>query len=117
MTTKALKQQVRDAAREDLRELFAKQKDPTVYTVLRHVSASGMSRDISLLVVDGERLRNITYLAAQAMGGKVREVRGHWAIRVGGCGMDMGFHLVYGLSSAVYGHENDGGYTLSHEWA
>jgi hypothetical protein len=33
-------------------------------------------------------------------------------IRVGGCGMDMGFHLVYTLSRALF----DDGYYVKHEW-
>jgi hypothetical protein len=38
--------------------------------------------------------------------------------KVGGCGMDMGFHLVYTLSSLLFDRENgkDSGYKLRHEW-
>ena len=35
--------------------------------------------------------------------------------KVGGCGMDMGFHLVYTLSSLLY-KKDRGGYELRHEW-
>lgn len=114
--------QERAEAREKLRAIV----DPSkrVYTMLRHVSASGMSRDISLFVVEGDTLRNITYLAAQALGERVRDSHGQRAIRVSGCGMDMGFHLVYNLSWALYStgdlaadNARRAGYVLRQEWA
>ena len=33
-------------------------------------------------------------------------------VGVGGCGMDMGFHLVYTLSRELF----DDGYYVKHEW-
>jgi hypothetical protein len=36
---------------------------------------------------------------------------------VSGGGMDLGYHLVHNLSMTLYGVENRGGYTLSHDWA
>jgi hypothetical protein len=88
-----------------------------VYTILRHVSASGMSRDISVLVAKGDRIENITYYAAHALGWRLVERNGHRAIRVNGCGMDMGFHLVYTLSSVLFrgAVEGDAGYSLKQE--
>lgn len=72
-------------------------------------------------------LRNIGYLAARAMGDKFD--RDRQGIPVGGCGMDMGFHLVYGLGSRLWpkgtpkphGRRNgepdsNGGYALKHSW-
>lgn len=109
----------------------------TVYTVLRHVSKSGMSRDISLHIVTQDSIRTITYLAALALGDKVKEVGGVSAIRVNGCGMDMGWNLVYCLSNALYPNgfkpkdagrscgrngtsadatDTDGGYALNQHW-
>jgi len=107
----------RDEARATLRALFDGQEKPVVHTVLRHVSSSGMSRDISLFTIDGNDLRNITYLAALAFGDKPKDRRGQWVIRVGGCGMDMGFHLVSGLSWVLYQGRDRADYVLSHEWA
>ena len=107
----------KELARMELREMFAKQDRPTVYTVLRHVSQSGMSRDISLFIVEDNRLRNITYKVAIALGEKPKDKNGRRVIRVNGCGMDMGFHLVYSLSSVLYTNEDRAGYKLSHEWA
>jgi len=109
--------QEREEARQKLRDIFATQERPTIHTVLRHVSQSGMSRDISLLTTQDGTLRNITYLAAQAMGEKVKDRNGQWVIRVSGCGMDMGFHLVYNLSYNLYEGSDRAGYVISQEWA
>jgi hypothetical protein len=108
----------KELARMELREMIAKQDRPTVYSVLRHVSKSGMSRDISLFLVEDNRLRDITWIAGKALGDKVKEKNGRRVIRVNGCGMDMGFHLVYSLSSVTYAYEKErAGYILHHEWA
>lgn len=118
--TKAQQERIdRELARQSLAEMFAKQDRPTVFTFLRHVSGSGMSRDITLKVVDGGTLRDITYTAAVAMGEPCRDRHGWNVIRVHGCGMDMGFSLVYNLSHAVYSADNidRAGYVLHHEWA
>ena len=81
-----------------LRELL--KPGDTVYTVLRHVSRSGMTRVIDLYVFkDNEPLR-LSWSAAEVLGwGYDTKYEG---VKVGGCGMDMGFHLVYSLSSALY---------------
>jgi hypothetical protein len=93
----------------------------TVYTILRSVSASGMTRQISLVVAgvgnDGQpALYDITYHAAKVLGDKLNERNGHRTIRVNGCGMDMGFHLVYNLSSVLFAGQDRAGYVLSHRW-
>jgi hypothetical protein len=87
-----------------------------VYTILRHVSASGMSRNISLVIAQGDEIIDITYYAAHAMGDKVSESKGHRVIRVNGCGMDMGFHLVYNLSSVLFNGQERAGYVLKQGW-
>lgn len=106
----------------------------SVYTILKHVSKSGMSRDIDVVIVDGEDIKNISYWVACALDYKLNN-RG---IRVGGCGMDMGFHLIYTLSSTLFSegfdcigdkcpsndhvnrednnHHRDGGYALIQKW-
>jgi len=67
-----------------------------------------MMREISLVVVVDGKTRDITWHAANVLGDKLGKREG---IRVPGCGMDMGFHLVYSLSSALYpnGFECTGG--------
>lgn len=77
-------------------------RDPcTVYTVLRHVSASGMQWEISLHVVDKTtgRLRNITYSASVIVDRSLGKLGG---IIIKGCGMDIGFALVDDLLSALF---------------
>ena len=95
--TKA-QQAEQDEARDRLRELFP--AGSTVHTVLRHVSQSGMSRSISVLAIDEDGPRDVSYLVARALGDRVDQHRG--GVKVTGCGMDMGFHLVYALSSVLY---------------
>lgn len=89
----------------------------TVYTLVRHVSASGMSRDISLFIAQGGEIIDLTFYAAHAIGWRLVERNGRRAIRVSGAGMDMGFHTVYTLASVLYSGavEGDAGYSLKQE--
>lgn len=74
----------------------------TVYTILRHVSRSGMSRNISVVVPfgDGDFIHP-NHAVAVVTGMPL--VRG-WndAVKVSGAGMDMGFHLAYALSHRLF---------------
>ncbi len=124
------KQQIveRDEARASLREQLP--PGSTVYTILRRVSSSGMCRHISVAIADAGEVRDITWQVARAMGETFQRDTG--GIKVGGCGMDMGFHLVYSLSRTLYpegfpvagvgrngdtsGHDNDGGYAIKSRW-
>lgn len=92
------KAQVREAseARDGLLE-FIKPGD-TVYTILRSVSRSGMSREISVVIKSGEGVQNIDWYVCRILGDHL----GREGIKVTGCGMDMGFHLVYSLSSVLF---------------
>jgi hypothetical protein len=92
----------------------------TVYTVLRSVSSSGMSRTLSLKVAKDGKILDLTYYAAILLEWPLVEVNGSRALRVGGCGMDMGFHTVYTLASVLFreeGSTKDAGYSLNHAWA
>lgn len=87
----------------------------TVYTILRSVSRSGMSRRVDVVVMstdhDGKPYpARITHLVAAVLGNSSDPDRG---MRVNGCGMDMGFHVVYSLSSKLFGGD---GYALNHRW-
>ena len=115
LNKKAKAQLDRDYAIEHLLTHYVKQGDK-VYTIMRHVSSSGMSRDISLVIAQGNEIIDITYYAAQAMGDNPIESKGHRAIRVRGCGMDMGFHLVYNLSSVLFHGQERAGYVLKQGW-
>jgi hypothetical protein len=127
----------RERALTELRKLCP--VGSTVYTVLRSVSRSGMSRQIGVVLIteDGTDLHP-NYLVSTVTG--IPTNRAGDGLRVGGCGMDMGFHLVYELSSVLYpagfrcigkarrcpsnDHSNretrrthpDGGYALRHRW-
>ena len=104
------------AAREELRELFAGNDKPLIYTIERHRSASGLSRDISLFYDSPEGIRPITHTAARALGYKLISSRGFNAIKQTGGGMDLGFNLVYNLSAVIYKDIDRGGYKVSHRW-
>jgi hypothetical protein len=113
-----------------------------VYTILRHVSKSGMNRCISVVIPtiskDGKSvgIYDITHLVAQAC--DLTMDSHHGGVKMGGCGMDMGFALVYGLASVMWhsgfdcigdgcpsndhsnheenAHHVDGGYALRKSW-
>ena len=97
MTT--LKEREKQQAIEDLRKIL--KPGMVVYTVLRKVSSSGMSRQIDVYVIEDNRPRWLTGLVAKACEYR-RADKGHGPLQVGGCGMDMGFAVVYDLSSALY---------------
>ncbi|RRJ96394.1 hypothetical protein Ga0100231_021170 [Opitutaceae bacterium TAV4] len=82
----------------------------TIYTVLRSVSASGMSRTLDLYYVKEDKIIRITWSAAKALEWPYSRARE--ALRVSGGGMDMGWHTVYSLSQVVLGD----GYALNHQW-
>ena len=106
-------------ARQEILSRYLGEGD-TVYTVLRSVSSSGMSRTMSLKVARDGKILDLTYYASIILGYPLVEVNGSRALRVGGCGMDMGFHVVYSLSRGLFraeGESNDSGYILNQAWA
>jgi hypothetical protein len=116
LSKKAQKEQERESARAYLLSILNKQNRPTLYTNLKSVSSSGMSRDMKVLaVVEGE-IVDVTYYVGKLDIGTIKERNGQRVIRVGGCGMDMGFHVVYTVSAILYGYEERGAYTIRHEW-
>lgn len=113
----------------------------TVYVILRHVSKSGMSRSISVVIPtiheDGKPgIYDITHLVAPAL--DLPRDNNHDGVKIGGCGMDMGCSLVYDLSHTMWpggfvcigdgcpsndhfnheenAHHRDGGYALRKSW-
>ena len=93
-----------------------------ILTVLRHVSRSGMSRSIDLYVVKKGNPIQLSRRVAEALDMKIDETNG--GIKIGGCGMDMGFALVYNLAATIFPdgvshrglRHSDGGYGLRHQW-
>ena len=111
----------RESSRAFLLEVFSKQDRPTVFTILRHVSASGMSRDISLFTVHDGEILNITWHASKVSraNSSLRKRNGYNVVRVSGCGMDMGFHSVYSLSTALFcpnKYDHDSAHKLNQRW-
>lgn len=86
-----------------------------VYTMVTHVSSSGMTRhircyiptmNVSIDYKTGKKTRkagitDITGLVATACGFR-RDKGSRWDIVVQGCGMDMCFHVVYTLGRAMF---------------
>ena len=106
----------------------------TVYSVLRHVSRSGMSRGIDFYIMEDGKPQWITASVGKAI--DQPQSRKDWeqsrGLNVSGCGMDMGFAVVYDLSRTLFpkgfkvkgigrngdtsGWDNDGGYALKQSW-
>jgi hypothetical protein len=101
----------REYAKERLLTHYLKPGD-TVYTVLRKVSSSGMTRHYSLVVASNGKIDDITYYASKAIEWPLVESTGHRAIKVSGCGMDMSFHLVSTLSAVLFRGQERADYIL-----
>lgn len=98
----------------------------TVYTILKSVSRSGMSRNIDVYCIQDGKPRWIAGYVGHAIGSPQSEK--NWersqGLTVKGCGMDMGFRVVYTLGRVLFpegfknqnGEHKDGGYALRHEW-
>ncbi len=112
---KATAEREKAEARAFLLGVFASQERPTAYTILKSVSASGMSRTMKVVTSHEGQVLDLTWWVSLVSGvGTLAEKNGQRVLRVGGCGMDMGFHFVHSLGIALYGLE--GGYKISHEW-
>lgn len=88
----------REWAKDRLREEF--KPGDTVWTILQHVGSSGMTRRIGVRSITDNLPHECDGLVAVALDLKFDRDRG--GVVMGGCGMDMGFHLAYSLSSTLY---------------
>ena len=114
MALKKLNAAERVALIDELRELCP--SGSTVYTVLRSVSASGMSRKLDLYVIrDNEPSRITWHVCRLGVAGMSYDLRAE-AARIAGAGMDMGFHAVYSLSSVLHVPADQAGYKLHQRW-
>jgi len=113
----------RASAIDRLREML--NPGDTVYTILRHVSKSGMTRHIGLVIIRDGYTLHPNYNVAAALDLPLKRD----AVSVSGCGMDMGFHIVYNLGMVLWPKGTDtphgtrngepdscGGYALKHAW-
>jgi len=99
LSKKQEREQEQESAKEFLRKVFASQEKPTAKVCTQYEG----------------RVVDITWYVSKASSvGQLKERNGQRVVRVGGCGMDMGFHLIYSLSIALYGIEN--AYNLKQEW-
>jgi hypothetical protein len=104
---------IKEACIKNLKQCFEdaikdSQGNPIVYTSITSVSKSGMSRKMKVYISTSDGIEQITYWTAKALGWSLNEK----GITVTGCGMDMGFHLVYCLGYAVLGKD----YKVSQRW-
>jgi hypothetical protein len=91
-----------------LKEWFP--KGSTAYTTVVHVARSGMSRHIKVFVAPKKGvIQDVSGYVADYLDWRYTKKE---AVFVGGCGMDMGFHLIYTLSSVLY----DDGYAIKQSW-
>jgi len=137
MNKKELQEKIKQEAIQHLQELLS--PGDTVYTSLKHVSRSGMFRVIETLISREERIVDISSAVCLILGNTYNNR--HGGVPIGGCGMDMGFDIVYRLSYALFPdgfdcigekclsndhfnsdrdysphHHNAGGYALKHQW-
>ena len=95
--------------KKKLKQLFP--KGSTAYTLVTKVAPSGMSRHI---MVSGAPKRgeveNVSWYIAKLLDWTYKD--NTRSVFVGGCGMDMGFHLVYTLSRILY----EDGYAIEQRW-
>src|SRR3989304_5798546 len=74
----------------------------TVYTVLRHVSQSGMFRIIDMQIKTETGISRIPPYLLDDVGFYYKQDKREAGYRVSGCGMDMGFAIVYDLARILY---------------
>tara|TARA_R100000234_G_scaffold38008_1_gene22454 strand:+ start:82 stop:387 length:306 start_codon:yes stop_codon:yes gene_type:complete len=82
-------------AEQSLRKYL--KKDSTIYCILAHCSQSGMTRDIKLMVCHKNELMHISWQVAKILNYPLK----NHGVRIGGCGMDMGFALVNHLEKRL----------------
>jgi len=111
--TKTIKTQSEKQLQKDNLLRWLKEGD-TILTLCNHVSSSGMTRRIKCYIIKDNRLLNISYAVSKVMEWPLNDK----GLKISGCGMDMGFHVVYSLSSVLFKKESDkdAGYSLRHEW-
>lgn len=109
---------------------WLKRERPTIYYSVYHVSRSGMFRRISFYIIQDNKPLCIDWLIAiMTHYKKDKNARG---LKVSGCGMDMGFAVIYDFGRSVFpkgfryrkdeSHRNndpgpvdkDGGYAFGH---
>ena len=88
----------------------------TVYTHCNSVSSSGMARRIRcyIAIIDDDKpeIMDISYYVSQVCGYSMNDS----GMLLRGCGMDMGFEVVYNLSAVLFSGQDRAGYVLEQRW-
>lgn len=100
MTTKTERKMEEQEALETLQKWI--KPGTTVYTLLRHRAASGMSRVLDVYVISDNEPIRLTRSVAKLLDWTYN--REHEGVLVHGCGLDVGYHLVYTLSRVLFKH-------------
>lgn len=96
-----------EKSKKRLKELLPKVKY-TIYTNVRYVSRNGMYRHINCFVIIDNEPLNINWEVARVLGLPLKND----GVAISGCGMDIGFHIVYNLGEVLY----QNGYALTQKW-
>ena len=83
-------------------------KDKTIYSIIRHVSQSGMTRHISFHYIEDGRIYSMNHLISEATGFKFN--KNYDALVVKGGGIDMAYHVVEHYSRST---GKEGNYYIS----
>ena len=95
-------------------------KNETIYTILRGVSRSGMTRYIDCYIIRDNDPIMISGQVAEALG-RTYNVKNSRPMGIisHGCGMDMGFELVYAYSCKLFCQDKwneENAYSLKQRW-
>jgi len=109
-TKKDIEDSIKYKHSKELKKII-KQAKYLLYTKIMHVSSSGMLRVIQVIAM----IKNRPWYISRS----VQKVTTYYpwddkkeGLRVGGCGMDMGFSVIYNLSSELY----KDGYKIKQTW-
>ncbi len=112
MTKSQIKEQGRQESISYLKSML--NKDDIIHTQLCHVSQSGMTRHIKVRLIRDNIPLDLSFHTSRALDWAMAKDKfgDRNGIRVGGCGMDMGFHMIYTLARVLYGD----GYALKERY-
>ena len=106
---------------ELLQDLAKLPKETIIYTIVHHVSASGMFRHIEMFRLEKNQKIPIRFLTEEFFNYHIDRKTDFYG--VSGCGMDMGFALVNSLSYLVSsfrakqkGKDESDGYYFTQRW-
>jgi len=105
----------RAKAESELKELIEK-ADRKIYQIVTKVSNSGMHRWIKNMIVIENEIMSIDWHICRVL---PRVSYSEYGVGISGCGMDMGFKLVYSLVLMLFPNEPknpNGGYAIKHVW-